>query len=262
MDDFSFNVEGLCVGYDTTTGHVEVLLDLTLTAKQGEIVGIVGPSGCGKTTLLRLLAGVADIRGVVQAAGTVRVFDQEPHMLRQTGAVGLVAQRPVLLPWRSVLENALLPFEIRKAVNQEVRDRAAALLHDFELSEFLHHSPAELSAGMQQRLALARALLSSPRLLLLDEPVSSTDELLRENLLRRIESAWLKYKPTVVFVSHDLDDSILLCDRVVILSARPANVAGTVNVNMARPRTFLKADPGFLRALEEVKAIVRGAGGR
>lgn len=205
----SVRARGLRLSFDGT----EVLGGVDLEAAAGEFVGITGPSGCGKTTFLLAVAGLIE-----PSAGTVEA---------QRGALAFVFQRPNLLPWRSVLDNAAFGLECRGSACAAARAKAREMLAQVGLSEVEAKLPHELSEGMKQRLSLARALLVKPRVLLMDEPFSALDAAARRELQDLLLSFWRREKFTVLFVSHWLEELDYLCGRVVRFTERPARVAET-----------------------------------
>ncbi len=219
---------------------VTALDGISLRAARGEIVAVVGPSGCGKTTLLELVCGLIE-----PSAGTV---DARP--------AALMAQRDLLLPWASAVDNAALALRVSGIDRARARERAAALLGDFGLENFVHARPHELSGGMRQRVAFARTLLAGRELLCLDEPFASLDALTRLQMQDWLGEALRADPRTVVLVTHDVEEAIVLADRVVVLSRRPGRVVATLDVEIARPRR--RADPELValraRALEALRA--------
>ena len=213
------------------SGAVEALRDISLEVTDGEFVAVVGRSGCGKSTLLRLIAGLLPATaGLIEVEGTKVT---EPRR-----DISMMFQRPALLPWRSVLDNVLLPVQIfgwRRAAHLE---RAHALLATTGLTGFEKRLPHELSGGMQQRVALCRALIARPRVMLMDEPFSALDPLTREELAIELQRIHLEQEATTVFVTHSIDEAVLLADRVVVLSPRPGRVREILEVRIPRPRTL------------------------
>jgi NitT/TauT family transport system ATP-binding protein len=212
-------------------GDVAALRHVDITLDQGEFLAVVGRSGCGKSTLLRLVAGlIAPTAGRIEIDGT-----------RVTGPrrdVALMFQRPALLPWRTVLDNVLLPAEIFGWPRRERRRQALDLLEKVGLAGFERRLPHELSGGMQQRVALCRALIQRPRLLLMDEPFSALDALTREELADELQRLHMHMRTTVVFVTHSIPEAVLLADRVAVLSSRPGQVRKVVEVDIPRPRSL------------------------
>ncbi len=215
-------------------GDLPVLGGIDLEIAPGEIVAVVGPSGCGKSTLLRLAAGL-DTR----YHGEIRVGDElvcGPHP-----AVGLVFQEPRLFPWLDVQSNVAFGLRQRDAAHQQERVREA--LDAVELTAFASALPKELSGGMAQRVALARSLVTEPQVLLLDEPFSSLDAFTRMRLQDHLLAAWARYQPTLVLVTHDLDEAVYLADRVFVLGERPGRVIDVIPVLPSRPRD--RRDPAL-----------------
>ena len=205
------------------------LRDLNFTVSNREFVVIVGESGCGKTTLLRLLAGLEP-----PTAGQIQLDGQEIRQPSQD--IGFVFQRPVLLPWRSVLDNVLLPAELSQTSLTEAQRRALELLALFGLDGFAGHRPHHLSGGMQQRVSLARTLMLQPSVLLMDEPFGALDAITREQLNLELLRMWQPGGQTVIFITHDITEAVFLADRVLLMSRRPGAIAATFPVPLPRPR--------------------------
>jgi len=208
-------------------GDLPVIGGLDLDVAPSEIVAVVGPSGCGKSTLLRLAAGLD-----THYKGEIFVGDEKvcgPHP-----AVGLVFQEPRLFPWLDVERN--VAFGLRERGGARSRELVAAALEAVELTQFAHALPKQLSGGMAQRVALARALVTEPQVLLLDEPFSSLDAFTRMRLQDHLLAAWTRYRPTLLLVTHDLDEAVYLADRVVLLGERPGRAIDVIPVAPPRPR--------------------------
>ena len=213
------------------SGTVEALRGIDLEVGDGEFVAVLGRSGCGKSTLLRLISGL-----LPATAGEVSVSGDRVTKPRRD--IAMMFQRPALLPWRTVLDNVLLPVQIfggRKAAH---RDRAHELLTMTGLAGFEKRLPHELSGGMQQRVALCRSLIADPRVMLMDEPFSALDALTREELSGELQRVHMELGTTVVFVTHSIDEAVLLADRVVVLSPRPGRIREILEVKIPRPRTL------------------------
>jgi NitT/TauT family transport system ATP-binding protein len=244
-------VEDLWARYVTPQGELTVLEDLSFSIMPGEFVCLVGPSGCGKTTLIRVLGGLLQPdRGQVWLEG-----DPVTQPSRQ---VGIVFQRSNLMPWRSVLDNVLLPLELSRMPRAEARERAKLLIELVGLSDFAHAHPADLSGGMAQRVAIARALAHNPDILLLDEPFGSLDALTRERMGQELLRIWHTHRKTVLMVTHSVPEAVFLADRVLVLSPRPARLAACVPVPLSRPRGLELMGSGNFGALTgRVRAAIQ-----
>jgi len=206
--------------------------DATFDVMPGDLVSLVGPSGCGKSTLLKILAGLHGHDG-----GEVRIGSAE-HAFDPSRDVGMVFQAPLLLKWRRILENVLLPAEILGLPMGEARERAKALLALVGLGGNEDKYPYELSGGMQQRAAIARALVHDPKLVLMDEPFGALDALTREKMNLELLRIWRESKKTIVFVTHGISEAVFLGSRVVVLTAGPAKMADNFVVELPYPRTL------------------------
>jgi NitT/TauT family transport system ATP-binding protein len=250
------SLDGVSMTYETASGDfVTALQDINLRVEENEFLTIVGPSGCGKSTLLKLAAGLMlPTQGKVVFQG--RVVDR-PHR-----DVGLIFQQPVLLKWRTVLGNVLLPIEYLHLPVREHRQRALDLLAAVGLQGFENKLPRELSGGMQQRAAIARALIFDPQVLLMDEPFGALDAMTREELSLELLRIWESRRKTVLFVTHSIPEAVMLADRVVAISARPGRIARIVDVRMPRPRLpemqFTDAYRDCVEAIREVIYAGRG----
>lgn len=212
-------------------GELHVLDRISLNVNKGDFVSIVGPSGCGKTTLLKTIGGL-----VQPTSGEVFLDGLPPIQRRREGYLGFVFQNPVLLPWRTLEQNVTLPLEILHQ-NPFPRERIARVLNMLGLSGFEDTYPKKLSGGMQQRAALARVLLYEPSLLLMDEPFAAVDEIIRSRLNFELLKVWQEFHTTILFVTHAIDEAILLSDKLVILSQRPARISEIITVTLPRPRS-------------------------
>jgi NitT/TauT family transport system ATP-binding protein len=234
--------------YMTASGEgVQALDEVSLSIAAGEFVSIVGPSGCGKSTLLMLVSGlIAPSGGAIEIGGA-----------SVKGAVsrsGIVFQRDVLLDWRTVLANVLLPVEIKKLDRATHLQKARDLLRSVGLAEFEQKYPAELSGGMRQRVAICRALVQDPDLLLMDEPFGALDALTREQMNLDLQRIWLRDRSTVVFITHSIEEAVLLSDRVVVMTARPGRVADIIEVGLDRPRgAHTRSDKRFVGEVERIR---------
>jgi NitT/TauT family transport system ATP-binding protein len=226
------------------------LVGVNLALRQNEFVTLVGPSGCGKSTLLKIIGAlVKPSRGALTYDGK-SIDRPQPN-------VGIVFQEPALLPWRSVIENILLPAEIFGLDMTDARVHAAELITLAGLEGFEKHDPHELSGGMQHRVAICRALITRPSLLLLDEPFAALDAMTREDLALELLRIWERDKKTVVFVTHSISEAILLADRVVAMSARPGKIAKIIDIDLPRPRTIdLEFTAQFKNYSDQVRSVI------
>lgn len=208
---------------------LEAIASIDLTVKAGEFVTLIGPSGCGKSTLFNIVAGVdSPSAGIVAIDGDSRS--------NRAGKSGYMPQQPLLLPWRTTVENVMLGLDVRRVPRKEAQQEALELLKRFGLAEFANNYPATLSGGMRQRIALLRTILFNSSFLLLDEPFGALDALTRLSLQMWLLEVWQALHSSVLFVTHDVREAILLSDRVYVLSARPARVVRVVEIDLSRPR--------------------------
>lgn len=235
-------IAGVSRTFKGRTGPVEALRNIDLEIRNGEFVAVIGRSGCGKSTLLRLVSGL-----VRPTSGEVLIGGEK--VTRPRRDVAMLFQRPALLPWRSVLDNVLLPVEIFGWGKSKHRDHALRLLEMTGLGGFQKRLPHELSGGMQQRVSLCRALIQSPKVMLMDEPFSALDALTREELAVELQRVHMELGTTIIFVTHSIQEAVLLADRVAVLSARPGRVRRIVDMDIPRPRSF-----GHNAHLEQVAA--------
>jgi len=208
---------------------VEALRSVSLNVRSGEFVSIVGPSGCGKSSLLKLILGLErPTEGEIRLSG---------HVVEGPNRdVGVVFQSPVLLPWRTVLQNVLLPADVQHLDRNAAAERAAHLLQFAGLAGFEKRYPFELSGGMQQRVAIVRALIHDPQLLLMDEPFAALDAMTREQMSMELQRIWMQSRKTVVFITHSIQEAVLLSDRIAVMSARPGRLISVLEHGAPRPR--------------------------
>jgi NitT/TauT family transport system ATP-binding protein len=248
-------IEALSKTYEARRGDdIVALAPTTLTMAPGEFVAIVGPSGCGKSTLLSLVAGLAP-----PTSGQVLIDGEQviaPHP-----KVGVVFQNDLLLYWRTVTANILLPVEIKGWKRADYLPRVAELLQQVGLREFGDKYPGELSGGMRQRVAICRALIQAPGLLLMDEPFGALDALTREQMIMDLQTMWLAAGNTVLFITHSIDEAIFLADRVLVMSPRPGRIELDLPIMLERPRRW-KVHTGaqFQEYIARVRAIFEAEG--
>jgi NitT/TauT family transport system ATP-binding protein len=223
--------------FETKAGQIPALRDVSASIADGEFVSVVGPSGCGKSTLLRIVAGL-----IKPTEGTVS-FDGKP-VEGPLADAGFVFQKPVLFPWRTVLDNVMFPYQMRaqqdgslRAQRSKYQQRARDLLDLVGLDGFEKAYPRELSGGMAQRASICRALLLDPAVLLMDEPFGALDEFSRDRLNVELLRIWQETRKTVFFVTHHIPEAVFLSDRVIALSPRPGEVLGDLTIQLSRPRS-------------------------
>jgi NitT/TauT family transport system ATP-binding protein len=219
--------------FDGPSGSFVAVQDIDLTIEQGEFVCVIGPSGCGKSTLLNMAAGLME-------PTTGHVSYQGEKVSAINTDVGYVTQKDSLLPWRTVEGNVTLPLELHNVPRSERPDRIKRILHQVGLSKFAGHYPSQLSGGMRKRVMLAQTWVYRPHTLLMDEPFGALDAQLRTNLQTDLLSTWAKDKTTIVFVTHDLEEAILLADRVVVFGAAPGRIIHVEKINFERPRDLME----------------------
>lgn len=233
----------------------EVLAGVELTVNSGELVSIIGPSGCGKSTLLNIIAGLDQ-----PDAGTVELDgDSEANRL---GSIGYMQQKDLLLPWRTVLDNAALGLEIQGVSRSQARRQALELTSLFGLEGFEHQFPFALSGGMRQRAAFLRTMLLDQDVVLLDEPFGALDALTRVQMQEWLMELWSTLKKTIILITHDVEEAILLSDRIYVLTTRPAQIDTVMEVGLARPRDFKKVtDPDFVELKSRLLALLHTESG-
>ena len=230
-DPVAISVDSVSQVFRSGRKNLHALDHIDLEVRESEFITLVGRSGCGKSTLLRIIAGL-----LPASAGEVRVHGARVDAPRRD--VSLMFQRAALLPWRNVIENVLLPAEILKLDKRALRVRAEELLSLAGLEGFEGRKPYELSGGMQQRVALCRALVHDPSVLLMDEPFAALDALTREELSLELQRIWGEHRKTIVFVTHAIQEATLLADRIVVMSPRPGRIARILAVKAPRPRSL------------------------
>jgi NitT/TauT family transport system ATP-binding protein len=243
----------LTMRYATQSGRPLLALDgISADIGRDEFVTVLGPSGCGKSTLLKIASKV-----IAASAGEVRF---EGRTLEEpTHRIGMVFQQPILMPWRNVIENVLFPIEMMGASAREAEPAARSLLQLVGLGGFEEAMPRELSGGMQQRVAICRALVYDPKVLLMDEPFAALDAMTREELGMELLRIWSERRKTVLFVTHSIPEGILLADRVLVMTARPGRLAASISIDLPRPRPIgMVSTSRYAEYAEEIRALIAG----
>lgn len=220
--------------------EVEALSHLDLEVSEGEFVSILGPSGCGKTTLLRIIAGLDHASGGTILLNGNPISGPCPRM-------AMIFQEYSLYPWKTVIDNIAFGLEVKGVETQARREKARELLELVGLQDFSGNFPYELSGGMRQRVAVARALAIDPQILLMDEPFGALDAQTRNMLQKELLEIWEKTKKTVVFVTHSVDEAVFLSDRIIVLTARPGTIKEVINIDLTRPRDRTGAEFARIR---------------
>ena len=242
---------GLSKTYFTSKGTVQAVGSLNINVHDKEFVSIVGPSGCGKSTLLKIVSGILE-----KSSGEVILNGTPVNGPMEN--IGMVFQSPVLLIWRNVMDNILLPIEILRRNRNDYVKKARELIRLVELEGFETFLPSELSGGMQQRVSLCRALITDPEILLMDEPFGALDALTRDDMNLELQRIWETQKKTVLFITHSISEAVFLSDRVIVLSPRPSQVVEDVKIHLARPRDpMVKYDPEFGKLCSFIRGAIK-----
>ncbi|WP_127753219.1 ABC transporter ATP-binding protein [Devosia sp. 1566] len=247
------SVRSVSLSFETPRRRVNALSDVNLSVGEGEFIALLGPTGCGKSSLLRL---VSDL--VAPTAGQILIRGAPPEAARRENDFGFVFQEPALLPWRTAIENLLLPLEVLNVPAEGREARCMDLLKSVGLGDFRNAYPHELSGGMRQRVAIVRALAWDPSILLMDEPFSALDELTKMQLQDDLLKLWSVGKKTILFVTHNISEAIYLADRVVVMSPHPGRIKTILPVDLERPRhEDMRETPEFMRLVREARDALR-----
>ncbi len=240
-------VENISKTYRSRDSEVQSLRPLNFAVREGEFVSIVGPSGCGKSTLLKMVAGL-----LPPTTGQLFIDDKaitEPH-----GSAGIVFQSALLLPWRTVLENVMLPIQLKKLPREIYLKRARDLLKLAGLESFERHLPWQLSGGMQQRVSICRALVHDPKIMLMDEPFGALDAMTREKMNLELQRIQRETGKTVLLITHSIQEAVFLSDRVMVMTERPGAIAAEYEIPLPRPRTLdMFSDPRFVEVMTKIR---------
>jgi NitT/TauT family transport system ATP-binding protein len=249
-------VQGLHKVFTAGRGQREVqaLDNVDLRVGAGQFFSVLGPSGCGKSTLLRIVGGLID-----PTAGSVSIGNGAgPHDAQRAKEIGFVFQEPGLLAWRTVAENIEVALQVNRKANRPRQHSTTELLDLVGLTAFSKAYPHQLSGGMQQRVAIARALAFDPKILLMDEPFGALDMITRQAMRYELLRIWARAQKTVIFVTHSIQEAIILSDTVAVLSPRPGRLTGIVDIDLPRPRTeAMERSPEFLQTIDQLKQLLR-----
>lgn len=247
-------VRSVSKGFDVKGGRVQALESVDLFAERRSLTALIGPSGCGKSTLLRMISGLE-----MPDEGEVFLGDVPPAVIRSAGRLGVAFQDPALLPWRTVFENVALPLKIIRRSVSEMRSRILELIALVGLKGFEDALPSQLSGGMRQRVSIARALVTEPEFLLLDEPFGALDQILRRTMNQELQRILAEREATTVLVTHGIDEAVFLADRVVVMQARPGRIGAIIPIDLPRPRPpELFSDPAFHALCDTVAEALHG----
>ena len=248
-------VDRLSKIYQTRSGLITALENIDFAIDEGQFVAIVGPSGCGKSTLLKILTGLTPA-----SQGEARLRDTPIVGPRRD--IGVVFQSPVLFPWRTVLGNVMLPVDVQRLGREQLRQSAMNLLGLVGLQGFERRYPWELSGGMQQRVAMVRALIHNPAILLMDEPFGALDAMTREQMNLELQRIWLERRKTILFITHSIAEAVFLGDRVFVMTPRPGRIMDDVTVDLPRPRNLeMMNTPEFGAYVKRIRARFNAQGG-
>jgi len=240
-------------GLRKSYGDLEAIREVSFEVGDGEFLGVLGPSGCGKSTLLMMIAGL-----IGATAGEIRVKDARVAGPRPE--VGVVFQSPVLLPWRTVWQNVVFPIELLKLPRARYEQRARDLLRMAKIDEFAGLLPRQLSGGMRQRVAICRALVHDPTILLMDEPFSALDAITRDEMAVELQRIWQANRKTVIFVTHSIREAAFLSDRVLVMGRRPATIVDELAIDLPRPRHIaVTEDEAFNRLVRHLRKAIEAS---
>src|SRR5215472_4334813 len=240
-------------GVRKSYSDLEAIRNVSLDIAQNEFVSVLGPSGCGKSTLLMMVAGLIEpSEGTITINGS-RVTGPRPE-------IGVVFQQPVLLPWRTVLDNVLFPIELLKRPRAHFEQRAMSLLTMAKIDDFANHLPRQLSGGMRQRASICRALIHDPSILLMDEPFSALDAITRDEMGVELLRIWQANRKTVIFVTHSIREAAFLSDRVLVMGRRPSSIIDELAIDLPRPRHIaITEDETFNRLVRHLRKAIEAS---
>jgi NitT/TauT family transport system ATP-binding protein len=247
------SIDNLNKIYQSGAGPVTALQQVNLAIAPGEFISLIGPSGCGKSTLMRLIGDLTQ-----PTTGSIQIKGKTPAQARLDRDYGIVFQAPVLYDWRTVQRNVELPLEVMGIAANERNQRVTEILNMVGLKDFLKAYPWQLSGGMQQRVSIARAMVFSPSILLMDEPFGALDEITRERMQQELLNAWARTNATVIFVTHSIPEAVFLSDRVVVMSPRPGRIETIIDIDLPRPRDIgTREHPHFFELATAVREALR-----
>lgn len=245
-------IKNVGMTYHSRESSLQALKDISVEVDEGDIVSFVGRTGCGKTTLLKIISGILE-----PTNGVLRIGEESADEARRKRMFGFIFQDPVLLPWRTAIDNVRLPLEIMNIRKKESDKICQRLLRLVGLEVFEKSHPNELSRGMQQRIAIVRALSFDPSILLMDEPFANLDEITKHKLYTDFLALWQKQRKTVIFVTHDIREAVFLSDKVIVLSDQPGTVREVIKIELPRPRKVeMMESMKFIEYIKRVRSIL------
>lgn len=248
----TLSAQNIGVDFETKQGTFTALQGVEFSIPMGGFTTLLGPSGCGKSTLLRVISDILS-----PTRGRLDLFGMTPEQARKDNAFGFVFQDPVLLPWRTCLQNVMLPLQVAGMGKEQRRARAMELLELVGLEGFENRLPAQISGGMARRVAIARALVQSPRILFLDEPFNGLDELRRRQMNEELQRIWLETGTTAILVTHNVSEAIFMSDRVLVMGRNPGRIIADKTIDLPRPRTQeITRTPQFLAYEDELTGLL------
>ena len=246
------DVSGAGKTFHTDGRTTQAVQDVSFTAEPGQFVSLIGPSGCGKTTVMRMVGGL-----LPPTTGTIQIDGLTPQQARRQQSFGFVFQEATLLAWRSLLDNVAVPLQVLRTPKPQREARARELLDLVGLADFADHYPDQVSGGMQQRCSIARALSFQPGVLLMDEPFGALDLITRDRMGFELQRIWTSERSTVLFVTHSIEEAVLLSDFVVVFSARPSRIRAIVPIDLERPRSVAhRDDPAYYNYVRDLRKML------
>lgn len=244
------DIKNINISYTKKGRFVEVLKNVSFSVNKRDVVAIVGPSGCGKTTILKIICGL-----IKPNSGNIRYQDDDISHALQKCLIGYIPQSLSLLPFRTVRKNIMLPLEVLNIKNHK---RADELISLFKLQKYSNYYPNQLSGGMQQKVAIARALSHDPKILLMDEPMASLDEMIKEKLNEELLRIKDSTKSTIIYVTHNIEEAVFLSNKVIVLSEAPGTVINIVAISLPNKRdSSLRSDPKFFKEVQKIRRILQ-----